>query len=68
MAEKPPQDGYIIEFITVGKTMKVSAIDPVTLREVSMVASPRFSKKYLSKMAVKKLKYVLEKEKTSDVK
>ena len=67
VADKQQEEGYIVEFITIGKTMKVSAIDPVSLREVSMVASPRFSRKYLTKLAVRKLKYVLEKEKTPDV-
>jgi len=42
--------------------MKVSAIDPTTLREVSIVANPRTSRKYLTKIVLQKLRYVLEKE------
>lgn len=56
------EQDYIVEFVKIGKTMKVSAIDPVTLREVSMVASPRFSRSYLARLAIRKLEYVLAKE------
>jgi len=42
--------------------MKVSAIDPVTLREVCIVGDPRMSRERLTNVAVQKLEYVLAKE------
>jgi hypothetical protein len=60
----PPQEGgYIVEFIKLGSALKVTAIDEVTLREVSIVGDPKMTRKHLSKVAIAKLRYVLEKEK-----
>lgn len=52
---------YIFEFYAVGKSLKVSAIDPETLREVSMVADPKTPREELKRLAVQKLEYVLQK-------
>jgi len=65
MDSKQNQDGYIVEFVSVGNAMKVTAIDPKTMREVSMVGNPKLTRKHLAKKAVEKLRYVLEKEKNS---
>ena len=56
-------DDYIIEFVTLGSAMKVTAIDPETMREVSMIGDPKLPRRELAKAAVEKLLYVLEKEK-----
>lgn len=53
---------YIIEFYSVGSSVKVSAIDPVTLKEVSIVGDPKAGNDELAKLAVRKLKYVLGKD------
>lgn len=53
----------IIEFFPVGNAVKVSAIDPETLVEVSIVGDPRQSEEALSRAAVQKLRYVLETKK-----
>ena len=45
-----------------GNAIKVTAIDPVSMREVSMVGSPKISSKELGKLAVRKLKYVMERD------
>lgn len=50
---------YIIEYITVGKAMKVTAFDPTTLTEAVIVAPPGGNKDVLSKLAVRKLEYLL---------
>lgn len=55
-------DGYIIEFYPLGGSVKVSAIDPVTLKEVSIVGDPRAGNDELAKLAIRKLKYVLGKD------
>ena len=55
-------DGYIIEYYAVGTSVKVSAIDPVTLKEVSIVGDARAGKEELAKLAVRKLEYVLGKQ------
>jgi hypothetical protein len=51
----------IIEFITVGAYVKVSAIDPVSMVEVSIVGDPASSQEILKRTAIRKLKYVMEK-------
>lgn len=55
------QDGYLIEFIQVGNAVKVSAVDPKTGLEVSIVGSPLMSRDQLSRAAVQKLEYRLAK-------
>ncbi|VAV98868.1 hypothetical protein MNBD_ALPHA01-156 [hydrothermal vent metagenome] len=56
-------DGFIIEFIQIGTSVKVSAVDPVSGREVSIVGPSTATRGYLSQVAVNKLKYVLSREK-----
>lgn len=53
---------YLIEFITVGKSMKVTAFDPVTMKEVSMMGAPRVSRAELSRLAIRKLRYVIRRD------
>lgn len=55
--------GYIVEMHKVGNAVKVSAMDPATLTEVSIVGDPRLSQKRLTDAAVQKLEYVLQKKK-----
>ncbi len=55
-------DEYLVEFVQVGTSVKVSAIDVVTGREVSIVGPVSSSRHHLSQVAVRKLKYVLAKE------
>ena len=52
----------IIEFYQVGAYVKVSAIDPVTLTEVSIVGAPEAGEEALSRTAIRKLEYILERE------
>lgn len=56
------EGGFLVEFIQIGLSVKVSAIDPVTGREVSIVGPATASRYQLSQVAVNKLKYVLAKE------
>lgn len=51
----------IIEFYPRGSVVKVSAMDPVSLTEVSIVGDPARGEDYLRKLAVQKLRYVLAK-------
>lgn len=53
---------YLIEFKQVGNSIKVSAIDPDTGTEVSIVGDPKASQDELSRVAVDKLLYVLAKQ------
>ena len=57
MAEK---GGIIIEFYPVGAYVKVSAIDPGSLTEVSIVGDPSRGEEALIRAVVDKLDYVLE--------
>ena len=52
-------DNYIIEFTKIGASVKVTAIDPTTMTEVSIVGSAQHSQDFLSRQAIKKLEYVL---------
>ncbi len=58
-----PDERVIIEFVKVGAYVKVSAIDPKTRVEVSIVGDPLVSQAKLEQTAVQKLKYVLNKRK-----
>jgi hypothetical protein len=49
----------IIEFKTIGSSVKVSAVDPVTLIEVSIVAPVTATERQMTDAALKKLRYVL---------
>ena len=51
----------IIEFIQVGAYVKVSAIDPISLVEVSIVGDPSASEEILKRNVLKKLNFVLSK-------
>lgn len=55
-------DNYIIEFTQIGGSVKVTAVDPKTMTEVSIVGSPQYSQEFLTGQAVKKLEYVLAKK------
>ena len=57
----PDHDGYLVEFIQVGNAVKVSAVDPKSGIEVSIVGSPLMSRDQLSRVAIQKLEYRLSK-------
>jgi len=54
---------YIIEFLSLGGSVKVSAIDQASGTEVSIIGPPKATQKELSDLAIKKLQYVLNKNK-----
>ena len=51
----------LFEFRRVGKFLKVTAIDPESNIEVSMVGSPRYGQEMLKRIATRKLVYVIAK-------
>lgn len=55
---------FIIEFIAMGNTVKVTCIDPKTGREVSTIGPTNAPRSQLSQAAVNKMLYVLNKEKS----
>ena len=55
-------DNYIIEFTQIGASVKVTAVDPQTMTEVSIVGGAQYSQEFLTRQAVKKLEYVLSKQ------
>tara|TARA_B100000575_G_C23084676_1_gene625074 strand:- start:974 stop:1168 length:195 start_codon:yes stop_codon:yes gene_type:complete len=61
-----PDKRVIIEFVKVGAYVKVSAIDPLTRVEVSIVGDPSMSQTTLERTALQKLNYVLNKRKKID--
>lgn len=61
MGKEREQSGYIIEFIAMGNAVKVTAVDPDTGREASIVGDPAAGNAALAALAVKKLRYVMAK-------
>lgn len=60
----PRSDGRVIlEFIPRGAYVKVSAIDTVTGTEVSIVGDPTRGEAALRQLAIRKLEYVMNKQK-----
>lgn len=57
------QEGYIIEFISIGHSVKATAFDPVTLTEAVVIGSRKTTRKQLAELAIRKLNYVLNKQK-----
>ena len=55
----------IIEFQTIGSTVKVSAVDPTTLVEVSIMAPVKSSQREMTMAVLNKLRYVLVRRKVS---
>jgi hypothetical protein len=55
----------ILEYQQIGNAVRVAAVDPVTLTEVSIVGSASAGIEALNRTAIQKLKYVLEKQRNS---
>ncbi len=53
-------EGFLIEFRPVGNAVKVSAVDPATMIEVSIVGALTAGEEMLTRIVVRKLLYVLE--------
>tara|TARA_A100001388_G_C28366154_1_gene310225 strand:- start:108 stop:371 length:264 start_codon:yes stop_codon:yes gene_type:complete len=51
----------LYEFVSVGRYMRVNAIDPRTGIEVSMIADPRYGETLIKRLAARKLAYVISK-------
>lgn len=58
---EPGEREVILEFQQIGNSMKVTAVDPVTLVEVSIVGPPGHGRELLTRTAINKLDYVLRK-------
>jgi hypothetical protein len=52
---------FLIEFHVIGQSVKVTALDPKTLMEISIVGDLKLSQRQLAQAAVRKLKYVIKK-------
>ena len=55
-----PGRSFFVEFNRVGAYVKVSAVDPATLMEVSIVGDPAAGEEMLTRTAVRKLERALE--------
>lgn len=53
----------LLEFHQVGNAVKVTAVDPTSLVEVSIVGSPSAGEEMLKRAAIRKLEFVLERGK-----
>ncbi len=61
MAGKSDNREVLLEFIAIGNSVKVSAVDPLTKVEVSIVGPASASRSDLERAAIRKLDYVLRK-------
>jgi hypothetical protein len=57
------ETAYLIEFVYLGNTVKVSAVDPVTGKEACVVGDPAAGEAALSRLAIRKLLYAMGKKK-----
>lgn len=61
MAGKKDDDdsAYLIEYTGIGNSVKVTAMDPRTLVEVSVIGDAKLSQRDLATLAVRKLRYMI---------
>ena len=57
----------IIEFQQIGNAVKVTAVDPESQIEVSIVGPPGAGEEMLTRTAIRKLEYVLDKRRRGGV-
>ena len=62
MAGKHGDGEVILEFQQIGKIVKVIAVDPVSLVEVSIMGPASAGQEVLKRNAINKLQYVLSKK------
>ncbi|GER08314.1 hypothetical protein GCM10007972_25240 [Iodidimonas muriae] len=58
--------GYIVEFIQTGGHLKVTAVDPETGTEATIIGDPKASRQELADLAARKLVYILNKSEAAD--
>jgi len=58
-----PGEEVLLEFHQIGAIVKVSAVDPVTLTEVSISGPASAGESALGQAAIRKLRYVLARRK-----
>lgn len=63
MAERRGNGEVILEFQQIGTSVKVTAVDPASMVEVSIVGPASAGQETLKRNAINKLHYVLEKKK-----
>ena len=52
---------YYIEFYPVGNLIKVTAVDPITMKEAVIMGPINAAKDDLQKLAIQKLEYIINK-------
>ncbi len=62
MVQAMNEDDFILEFIAMGNSVKVTCVDPRTGKEVSTIGPVNAPRSQLSQAAVNKMLYVLKKE------
>ena len=55
----------LFEFVSVGRYLRVNAIDPRTGIEITMTADPRYGESHIKRIATRKLAYVISKKRPS---
>jgi len=58
-------DEYLLEFIRIGKQVKVTACDPESGTEAVIIGPAKATQRELSELAIRKLQYVMKKGESS---
>lgn len=66
MKKESSPEGIIVEYVVHGSSVKVTAFDPVTLTEATVIAPANLSQQDMAKLAVRKLEYVLGKQQAEE--
>lgn len=56
------ENEYIVEYVVIGKSVKATAFDPATMKEVSVIGDVNMPRKQLGKLAVRKLLFMIGKD------
>ena len=56
-----PENAYYIEFVTIDNQVKVTAIEPSSGIEASVICPVQSTRKQMADLAIRKLHYVLKK-------
>ncbi len=62
--EDAEKNGFIVEYYQLpgNSSVKVTAIDPQTGREVSLICPEKAGRKNMAQLAIRKLRYVMRKK------
>lgn len=55
----PRANEFLIEYVTIGNSMKITAFDEETLQEASIIVPADTSREQMAQLAIRKLRHIL---------